>query len=189
MRLLFRGRKKKASASRIFTISDKAGDIQTMSKLVSQTLCEIPSADVVFLCIGSIRSTGDSLGPMVGSMLKERGVPFPVYGTLDDPVHALNLSDVLEKIHRTFDDPTIFPIDASLGDACQVGDIYFMSGPLTPGSAANKSLHPIGCHHIRAVVNELNPLLPARALNEAKVEDISRLARIITEVVVQVKTN
>ena len=52
---------------------------------------------VVFLCIGTDRSTGDSLGPLIGHKLREqerrRGfVPrAAVFGTLDRPVHAMNL--------------------------------------------------------------------------------------------------
>ena len=51
-----------------------------------------------FLCIGSDRITGDSLGPLIGHRLTAyRGLGFYVYGTLDDPVHALNLSDRLQN--------------------------------------------------------------------------------------------
>lgn len=48
--------------------------------------------ELVFLCIGSDRITGDSLGPLIGYQLSPYcSRIFHVYGTLDDPVHALNL--------------------------------------------------------------------------------------------------
>ena len=70
------------------------------------------SKEIIFLCVGSDRSTGDSLGPLVGTLLKEKNIPFPVYGTLQAPVHALNLKKVIEDIHNTFEDPFIIGIDA-----------------------------------------------------------------------------
>ena len=60
--------------------------------------------ELVFLCIGSDRITGDSLGPLIGYQLSPYcSRVFHVYGTLDDPVHALNLPDrisyILSLIH------------------------------------------------------------------------------------------
>lgn len=50
------------------------------------------SAGVVFLCIGTDRSTGDSLGPLIGYKLKEKRLErVEVLGTLERPVHAMNL--------------------------------------------------------------------------------------------------
>ena len=46
----------------------------------------------MFLCIGTDRSTGDSLGPLVGHKLRRRSLRgAAVIGTLDKPVHAMNL--------------------------------------------------------------------------------------------------
>ena len=44
---------------------------------------------MVFLCIGTDRSTGDSLGPLIGSRLEAEGIgDVVVIGTLEHPVHA-----------------------------------------------------------------------------------------------------
>ena len=46
--------------------------------------------ELVFLCIGSDRITGDSLGPLIGYQLSPYcSRVFHVYGTLDDPVPEL----------------------------------------------------------------------------------------------------
>jgi len=56
---------------------------------------------VVLLCIGTDRSTGDSLGPLVGSKLKSFKQNFyHIYGTLDKPVHASNLSETITEIRK-----------------------------------------------------------------------------------------
>ena len=45
---------------------------------------------VVFLCIGTDRSTGDSLGPLIGSKLAaEVTGDVTVIGTLEHPVHRM----------------------------------------------------------------------------------------------------
>ena len=53
---------------------------------VSAQLAAFPRKAPVIICIGTDRSTGDSLGPLVGSQLNAafRG-ELPVYGTLDEP--------------------------------------------------------------------------------------------------------
>ena len=49
--------------------------------------------------IGTDRSTGDSFGPLVGYMLSKCKIyDFDVYGTIVEPVHALNLKETMDKI-------------------------------------------------------------------------------------------
>ena len=59
--------------------------------------------EIVILCIGSSQITGDSVGPMVGDLLKEKGVRAYVYGTMSRPVNAKNLEDYIGMIkeHHT----------------------------------------------------------------------------------------
>ena len=56
---------------------------------------------VVFLCIGTDRSTGDSLGPLIGSRLEAEEIgDVVVIGTLEHPVHAVNLDRTMEDIEE-----------------------------------------------------------------------------------------
>ena len=72
--------------------------------------------EVVFLCIGSDRITGDSLGPLIGHKLsKEHLSRCIIYGTLDQPVHALNLAEVTAMVHTKHPNCLLIAIDASLG--------------------------------------------------------------------------
>ena len=50
-----------------------------------------PTSAPTVLCVGSDRATGDSLGPLVGSMLVER-LSGMVFCTFEQPVHAANLN-------------------------------------------------------------------------------------------------
>lgn len=55
-------------------------------------------SNIILLCIGTDRSTGDCLGPLVGYKLKALNTnDVFIYGTLQNPVHAKNLKDVLKK--------------------------------------------------------------------------------------------
>ena len=58
---------------------------------------------IIFVCIGTDRSTGDSLGPLVGYKLKYLSKNnIYIYGTLENPIHAKNMVEVLAKIKFSF---------------------------------------------------------------------------------------
>lgn len=118
--------------------------------------------DVVILCIGTDRSTGDSLGPIVGYKLSRspgfdstlgRKNRITVYGTLDSPVHATNLEDILANIQLCHENPFCIAIDASLGTQNHVGYVTVGTGPLKPGLGVNKQLPDVGDLHITGIVN------------------------------------
>ncbi|MEK3977276.1 MULTISPECIES: spore protease YyaC [unclassified Psychrobacillus] len=110
--------------------------------------------NLVFCCIGTDRSTGDALGPMTGSFLTQLvSFPFEIVGTLDNPLHALNLEETTNTLYDSPDKPFIVAIDACLGNANNIGEIIIHPGPLYPGKAVKKDLPPIGEISIKAIVN------------------------------------
>ncbi len=125
-------------------------------RLSNMFLEQIPfqHPNLVFCCIGTDRSTGDALGPMTGSFLTQlSSFPFEVVGTLDSPLHALNLEKITTELFQTEEKPFIVAIDACLGNADSIGNIIVHPGPLYPGKAVKKELPPIGELSIKAVVN------------------------------------
>ncbi|CAH0193693.1 spore protease YyaC [Peribacillus sp. Bi134] len=168
-----------------YTLDTNAeGEIDEMSFQIARILRPM-SKEIIFLCIGSDRSTGDSFGPLVGTMLRENQVPYHVFGTLADPVHAHNLKSVLKEIKKQFKNPFIFGIDACLGGYHQIGSIFLTKGPFTPGEAMNKSLPELGDYHLKAVVNYLDPLLPRQSLNDTRLHTVMNLAKITTRIIVK----
>ena len=141
------------------------------------------SNEIVFLCIGSDRSTGDAFGPLVGTLLKEDHIPYPVYGTLSDPVHALNLESVLKEIQKKFKNPLIIGIDACLGDYHQIGSIFLKEGSFSPGNAVHNVLPHIGDYHLTAVVNYLDPHFPVHSLNGTRLNTVMALAKYTTKLI------
>lgn len=109
---------------------------------------------VAFVCIGTDRSTGDSLGPLIGykiANLKYKGVY--VYGDLENPVHAKNLDEVMKRVLSECEEPFIIAIDACLGRMDHVGYVGIGEGPIRPGSGVNKELAPVGDMFVTGIVN------------------------------------
>ncbi|MGE5415688.1 MAG: spore protease YyaC [Acidobacteriota bacterium] len=108
----------------------------------------------VILCIGTDRSTGDCLGPLVGTRLKSyRHNGFDIYGTLSEPIHAVNLVTTIAEIETRHKSPFIVAVDACLGGPERVGYINVRQGAIHPGTALKKSLPPVGDVHISGIVN------------------------------------
>src|SRR5699024_6463129 len=110
--------------------------------------------DYVVLCIGTDRSTGDSLGPLTDTFFSEYNPShIKVYGTLNEPVHAKNLAEYVQEIKNNHSNPFIIAIDACLGRHQSVGSIIAGKGPIKPGAALKKTLPVIGDVHLTGVVN------------------------------------
>jgi putative sporulation protein YyaC len=109
--------------------------------------------DIVFVCIGTDRSTGDALGPLTGTKLKLLQVTSPIFGTLEEPVHATNLVDYMNIINSQFHRPFVIAIDACLGRLDNVGYLSLGRGSVKPGAAVKKDLPPIGDAYITGIVN------------------------------------
>jgi putative sporulation protein YyaC len=136
--------------------------------------------DIVILCIGTDRSTGDCLGPLVGHKLKL--IPYnkiTIYGTLDNPVHAKNLTYVIQDIEINHTKPFIIAIDACLGKSERVGKICMGKGPLRPGAGVNKSLPEIGHMHIIGVVN-ISGFMEYLVLQNTRLNLVMRMADTIS---------
>lgn len=113
-----------------------------------------PTLQVIVLCIGTDRSTGDSLGPQIGTMLTaDRLQHLLIFGSLHQPIHALNMKETIQYIHRFFDNPYIIAIDAALGKLSSIGNLICSQGPLLPGAAFKKDLPAVGDFSLTGVVN------------------------------------
>ena len=110
------------------------------------------SQQVVVLCVGTDRATGDCLGPLVGHQLMTSSY-YKVFGTLSQPVHAGNLTQTMTEIYRSFREPFVIAIDACLGSADHVGYVTVSSMPLFPGQGVDKELPPVGDISITGIVN------------------------------------
>lgn len=111
-------------------------------------------SQLIVLCIGTDRSTGDSLGPLTGTLFTQM-MPslLKVYGTLHNPIHAVNLEETMNEINMMYRKPFIIAVDASLGKSSSIGNLITGIGSLKPGAALNKKLPAVGDAYITGVVN------------------------------------
>ena len=113
-----------------------------------------PNQEIIILCIGSDRSTGDSLGPLIGYKLSKFAFNNVfIYGSLNNPINAVNLEFAITFIKNFHSNPYIIAIDASLGRNDHVGCITLAEGPLRPGLGVKKELPKVGSLHITGIVN------------------------------------
>lgn len=119
----------------------------------SKTLFDKPP---VVVCIGSDLVIGDSLGPIVGSMLKYKtqGLKAFIYGTLAAPVTAKEIKYLRAFLKDTHAGSPIIAVDAAVGSAGDVGLMKLSDSPLYPGAGANKKLGEIGDISIIGIVAE-----------------------------------
>lgn len=133
---------------------------------------------VVVLCIGSDRYTGDVLGPLTGTFL-EKITGYPIFGTMDNPVHAGNLQDAIQEIYRQYDDPVIVAVDACLGTAAEVGNIEVWEGGIQAGSAVGKRLPCIGHISLAGVVNS-EGIIGVVSLQSTSLSLVMKISKVIS---------
>lgn len=146
------------------------------------SLVAAPGTPPVIVCIGTDRSTGDSLGPLIGSALQERLVPVSVYGTLDEPVHAANLAEALAGIRNNQAGKPVLAVDACLGRAENVGFISVKRGALRPGTGVNKRLPAVGHLHVVGVVN-VGGFMEYFVLQNTRLSLVMRMADLIADAI------
>ena len=134
---------------------------------------------IIFICIGTDRSTGDSLGPLIGYKIKNlRYNNVFTYGNLDNPVHAKNLDEIMETIKKNYEKPYIIAIDACLGKMDHVGFITVGEGAIKPGSGLNKELTPVGDAYLTGIVN-FGGFMDFLILQNTRLSIVMKMADII----------
>jgi putative sporulation protein YyaC len=163
----------------------KIKGIKTKEELVTAMSAIIPSHltndDVVFLCIGTDRNTGDALAPLVGTYLEGLGYK-NVIGTIDDPVHALNLEDTLNNLPEG---KKVIAIDASLGQFSSIETYSVINGSIKAGAGVHKELPLAGDYGIMGVVN-IGGHMELQVLANTRLSVVMRMAKDITSAIVEV---
>ena len=104
-----------------------------------RSITEAEGRQVVIVCFGTTAISGDSLGPMVGSILREKyDVPAFVYGTEAHSVNGKNMAQWMDFIRTVHGDALIIAVDASLGHADKVGQIVLRDDGVCPAAIKGK---------------------------------------------------
>lgn len=166
-----------------YNYQDKRAVEQLSQALTEHLLLLNPEGKqpIVVIGIGTDRSTGDCLGPLVGTNLSRiPNLPFAVYGTLDDPVHASNLDSKLAAIKARHPNPLIIAVDACLGQAESVGLITLALGSLKPGAGVNKNLPEVGDIHFTGIVN-VGGYMEYFVLQNTRLSIVMQMAQLIAK--------
>ena len=170
---------------RVFAADKHA--VQRLAELLATLLGELDPQGYrqpVLLAVGTDRSTGDSLGPLVGTRINELAPGMlPVYGTLDQPVHAVNLKEKIQMIKESFPYPLIIAVDACLGQPKNIGSINMGKGHLQPGTGVHKTLPPVGEIFFSGVVN-IGGYLEYLVLQNTRLSQVMKLADCIAQAIV-----
>lgn len=159
---------------------------QDAPRALADALCSLLSPwgagrPLVFLCIGTDRSTGDALGPLVGQALRAwRPSGATVVGCLDEPVHATNLGQAMARLREAVPDGVVVAVDACLGRLETVGTITVGAGPLCPGAGVNKALPEVGDAHVTGTVN-VGGFMEYFVLQNTRLSLVVRMAEVVAE--------
>lgn len=111
--------------------------------------------EFVIINIGTDKCIGDSYAPLLGTMLEECNKinNIHVYGTLDEPIHALNMHKKIENIKKNHPNAFFLAIDACLGKENDIGEIFLRDSSIKPGAGMGKKLPSVGHYSIIAIVD------------------------------------
>ena len=114
--------------------------------------CNPKNKKPIFICIGSDLVLGDSLGPLVGTFLRNRQVKSYVYGTLNYPITAKEVEYARTYLKQMHPSSIAIAIDAAVGNSEDVGLIRVVNKGLKPGLGVDKNLGTVGETSIIGVV-------------------------------------
>jgi putative sporulation protein YyaC len=154
-------------------------DKDAVDKL-SEYLKKFIRNNTIILCIGTDKCIGDSLGPLVGTLLTDRNFNLPVIGTLEDPAHAVNLETKINFINQYYKHHFVIAVDACLGYSDFVGDIQVKLGPVSPGKGVGKKLPKVGDISIIGVVDTTDNS-DIFAFNSTRLGFVMQMAKVITD--------
>ncbi len=135
--------------------------------------------NLVFLCIGTTKIIGDSIGPKVGDKLKSRDIDAYVYGNTARQVTAINVDDYVRMIKLRHSSDIVVVIDSALGKLADVGSVKVTKNGIKPGGAFDKGKERIGDIGILAVVGDAD----SDRMKELKTRDEKFIDNLVDKVV------
>lgn len=127
------------------------------SRILGEVLREIiykNGGHVVIVCIETDIVMYDSLGPLVGTLLLDIGISVPIFGKLDDPIHAGNIKVRIKDVQDNFPNHKVIAIDGCLGDEIDVGNILLKEGGIKPDEGVGKNILQVGDYAIKPIIEK-----------------------------------
>ena len=145
---------------------------------------------ITFLCVGTDRIIGDSLGPFVGSKLEilfaeNNYYNINVFGTLQKNMTYQNILPVINNLDFT---TGIVVVDAALSKKEEIGNIYVSNNKTTLGKGLSKNNIKIGDISIKTAVakNFKIPYRNFKSLQKTSLNKIIELSDIVSDGIFEV---
>lgn len=128
---------------------------KSISKELFKAFINSGKEEIIIVNVGTDRCVGDSLGPLIGTLLENNGTHIKTYGTLSQPIHALNVNNKINTICENHPNAFIIATDAALGETDHIRNIYLKNKPISPGAGMEKELKKIGDYSITGIVESV----------------------------------
>lgn len=145
--------------------------------------------EIVFLCIGTNRVIGDSIGPIVGTNLKKKidnNRNIKVFGDLENNICYENIKEYITKLSTC--KSLIVVIDSALSNQENIGKVFVQNKGLKYGESLYKNNSIIGNISIKAVVgkNAYNKFKNFKVLKNTSINRVIYLSNIVSNGIAQV---
>ena len=158
----------------VFNKYSKTGIFQALSEYNAKKNTPI------IVCIGSDLVLGDSLGPLVGTFLRQKNVGAYVYGTLNQPITAKEVEYAKTYISLMHPNSVVIAVDAAIGNGDDIGLIKIMNKGIKPGLGVDKKLGTIGDIGIIGIVAEKS-LQNFNLYNLTRLNLVFKMAEVIAD--------
>lgn len=139
--------------------------------------------NILFVCIGNGKIIGDSLGPLIGTVLEknkrliQNNVKIDVIGTFENPILYYNVEEFIKKIDSQ-DYSEIVIIDSALGSKENIGKVMITPAEILIGVGVNRGRMVKGDIILKGVVginynNISRNLIELESIEAKQVENIA----------------
>ncbi len=172
---------------------EKEEFIRNLTSILYEEKNKVGFLELVILCVGTDKVTGDCLGPLVGTKLKELLSGYNIfniniYGTLDNNISYINAKTNLNMIKKMHPNAYIIVVDAALSKRENIGKIFINQKETVLGRGLNKNKIKVGRLSIKGVVGENHNISKYNfySLRNTSLNTVINLANIIAEGIVEV---
>ena len=161
--------------------------VEDFTRVICQQTAGKEYSNIIFLCIGTDRITGDTFGPLVGyklDILFRDTNRINVIGNLSETVCCNNINSVLNNINEQYKNPFIVSIDSALSIVPEnIGRIKVSEGGLCVGSGLDKNNVHIGDMNIKGIVGRdtRKPIQNFKILQNISLNLVMRLADTVSK--------
>lgn len=139
--------------------------------------------NILFVCIGNGKIIGDSLGPLIGTVLEknkrliQNNVKIDVIGTFENPILYYNVEEFIKNIDSQ-DYSEIVIIDSALGSKESIGKVMITPAEILIGVGVNRGRMVKGDIILKGVVginynNISRNLIELESVEAKQVENIA----------------